>query len=296
MKQVAILLAVVLSALPTVLVAQSAVLSQNVFNERAALNAGTDAGTFDAGSGAAAAGLDVPILPNKPFSRVALGVGLSPLGVGLQLTTNINNYLNLRGQGNIFNYSTNFTTNGFVSSASLNLDSFGAALDLYPFQKALLFKGFRVSPGLLLYNGNQLTASSNVPGGTSFTLNDQNYYSQNANPLTASGSLSLHTTQPAFTITTGFGNQIPRKGHHLSFPFEIGIAASGAPALNVNLAGSACYDQAQTQCAPVTGNNPLATQVQSNLAAQVTKWNSDLNPLKVYPIISIGAAYAFHLR
>jgi len=36
--------------------------------------------------------------------------------------------------------------------------------------------------------------------------------------------------------------------------------------------------------------------VQQNLAAQVAKYSSDLNPLKIYPIVSGGLAYSFRTR
>lgn len=232
------------------------------------------------------------------FSRIAFGAGVSPLGVQLQAATNISQHLNIRGTGNFFNYSTNFTTQGFTANAKLNLASAGAALDVYPFHA-----GFRISPGVLFYNTNQLTASSTVASGTSFTLNDQTFYSANANaatgatPVNANAALTLNTTKPAFTVTTGWGNMIPRKGGHWSFPFEVGVAFIGAPALNVNLAGTACYDQAQTQCTNIASTtNPIAIQIQGDLATQLTKWNNDLNPLKTYPIVSAGVAYSFHIR
>jgi hypothetical protein len=37
-------------------------------------------------------------------------------------------------------------------------------------------------------------------------------------------------------------------------------------------------------------------QAQSDLAAQLAKWKSDLNPLQVYPILSFGIAYDFHAK
>jgi hypothetical protein len=89
---------------------------------------------------------------------------------------------------------------------------------------------------------------------------------------------------------------IPRNGH-FSVPFELGVAVIGAPTVNVNLGGWACTDQAQTQCSDLSSTtNPIAAQVQSSLAAQVAKWVSDLKPLNVYPIVSIGVAYSFRLR
>ena len=88
---------------------------------------------------------------------------------------------------------------------------------------------------------------------------------------------------------------MPRKGHW-SFPFEMGVAVTGAPSLNVNLGGWACYDQAQTLCTNITSKtDPIALEIQSNLTAQVAKWTKDIEPLKTYPIASFGVAYSFGL-
>ncbi|HTB96963.1 MAG TPA: hypothetical protein VK716_08125 [Terracidiphilus sp.] len=232
------------------------------------------------------------------FSRMAIGVGVSPLGAGLQITTNITSHLNIRAIGNGMAYSTNFSTSGFDANAKLNLVSAGASVDIYPFHK-----GFRISPGVLVLNNNRLTATSVVAGGTSFQLDGDTYYSANANPVTgatplnASAELGLKTNKPAFTITTGWGNTIPRDGRHWSFPFEVGAAFIGQPSLNATLNGWACYDQAQAQCTDVASTtNPIALQIQNDLTAQVAKWKNDLEPLKTYPIVSFGVAYSFGLR
>ena len=251
----------------------------------------------EGGAGQAAPSTRDASVSPRPFSQLALGGGVSLLGIQLQAATNLSSHFNLRATGNVFNYSTNFTTSGINATAKLNLASAGAALDIYPFRL-----GFRISPGVLFYNQNQLTAATAVAGGTSFTLNGTTYYSANANsatgatPVNGNGTLGLNTTRPAFTITTGWGNMIPRKGHW-SVPVELGVAVIGAPAVNVNLGGWACYDQAQTQCANLASTtNPIAIAIQSNLTAQVAKWTTDLNPLKTYPILSVGVAYSFHIR
>ncbi|MGA2849595.1 MAG: hypothetical protein ABSE46_11415 [Terracidiphilus sp.] len=261
-----------------------------------------DSNSDDSSSDGSAAQVAPPVrnFPGevRPFSRLAFGAGVSPLGIGLQVATNINPHFNIRGTGNVFKYSTNFTTNGITANADLNLASAGVALDVYPTRL-----GWRISPGVLFYNGNQLSASTTVAGGTSFTLNDQTFYSANTNtvtgatPVNGNAALGLNTTKPAFTITTGWGNMIPRKGGHLSFPFELGVAVTGQPALNATLAGWACYDQAQTECTNISSTtDPIAIAVQSDLQAQIARWKSDLSPLKTYPILSIGVAYAFHIR
>jgi hypothetical protein len=231
-----------------------------------------------------------------PLSRVALSAGISINGVNLQVATNLNRYLNLRGIGNVVNYTeNNISTNGFNIDANLNMATAGAALDLYPFPH----HGFRLSPGALFYNQNKVTANAVVAPGTKVTLNNVDYTSESGDPLTMNGNLNLNTNKQAFTLTTGWGNMIPRKGGHWSFPFEIGAAFTGSPTLALKLTGSACTVTAPIECSSVTdvtNSNGVAKAVQDNLAAQKAKWTSDLDDLKVYPIFSFGIAYNFRIR
>jgi hypothetical protein len=291
MKRIPLLLTTILLATPAALVAQS-------YSSSAAFVAPE---SYPADGGASQ--MPTPIqnsdsgIYGRPLSRLALGAGISPLGIQLQVATNLAPHFNLRATGNFFNYSTTFTSNGINADAKLSLASAGASVDFYPFHS-----GFRLSPGLLFNNQNQLTATTNVPAGTSFTLNNTTYYSANANaatgatPVVGAGTLGLNTTKPAFTITAGFGNTARGSGHW-SFPVDVGVAFIGAPTVNVNLSGWACYDQAQTQCTDIADpTNPIAQAIQSNLTTQVAKWTSDLNPLKTYPIVSAGVAYSFRVR
>lgn len=236
----------------------------------------------------------------KPFSGVALGGGISLMGVNLQAATNVDRHLNLRVTGNVFNYTVNNITtsnsdgtNGFNLNGKVNFATAGASLDYFPFPT----HGFRLSPGVLFYNQNGISASATEAAGNSFTLNGTKYYSDATIPLNVAASLGLNSTKPAFTLTTGWGNMIPRKGGHWSFPFELGAAFTGSPSLNVGLTGWACIDQAQTECSDVSNTgNPVGAAVQSDLSTQVAKWKNDLDPLKVYPIFSFGVSYAFHIK
>jgi hypothetical protein len=223
-----------------------------------------------------------------PFSRVAFGGGVSTMGINLQAAVIANRYINLRGTGNFFNYSlTNIQTNGLNLSGKLNLATASTSVDVYPFPN----HGFRVSPGAMFYNQNQVTANVVAPGGTSFSLDGYTYYSSQASPVTGNGSVVLNKTNPAFTITTGWGNMIPRSGGHWSFPFEIGAAFVGAPTVNLALtSGQVCADPAGTVgCMNVVGNS----QVNANLQAQVAKYQTNLNPFRIYPIFSSGVAFSF---
>lgn len=271
---------------PTVLVLSAALLAASAGLVAQTASYSSSLVAAEPGSGGAS-GQAAPAVDSSPgasnrFSQVAFGGGVSPLGIQLQVATNVNSHFNLRGTGNFFNYSTSFTNSGITASAKLSLDSAGVAVDIYPIPPL----GFRISPGLLFYNGNQLTASASVPAGTTFTLNGTTYLSScnpsnpnlyvncaaGATPVGGSATLGLNTTKPAFTITTGWGNMTPRKGHW-SFPFEIGVAVIGAPSVNVTLGGTACYNQSGVYyCDSITDTTPgsVGSQVQSNLNTQVT--------------------------
>jgi len=213
------------------------------------------------------------------------------MGVNLQAAFNLNRYMNLRVSGNVFHYSVNnISTNGFTLDGNLNLAAVGVSLDYFPFPN----HGFRVSPGLLVYNQNGVSASATVAGGTSFTLNNVNYDSSTASPVVGTASLDLNSRKPAFTITTGWGNMISRRGGHWSFPFEIGAAFVGSPTVNVAFTGGqVCSGPDGTgQCTNAVGD----TSLNINLQAQISKWESDLQPLQFYPILSFGVAYDFGIR
>lgn len=226
-----------------------------------------------------------------PFSRIAFAGGIGAMGINLQTAVNANRYMNVRGVGNFFNYSVNnVSTNGLTLSGKLNMATAGASIDFYPFPN----HGFRISPGGLFYNQNALTATMIAAGGTSFTLDGYTYYSSEANPVTGSGRIGLNKQSPAFTITTGWGNMISRSGGHLSFPLEIGAAMTGSPTVNMALtSGQVCANpQGTVGCVDVVGNSTL----ESNLQAQVAKYQSDVNKLSFYPILSFGVGYNFSLR
>lgn len=226
-----------------------------------------------------------------PFSRFALAGGLSPLGIEYQAAVNVNRFMNVRGTGSMFNYSlSNLSVSGFNVSGKLNLASAGGLLDVFPWPN----HGFRLSAGALFYNQNSATATVQATGGTSFTLNDTTYYSSSSDPVAGAAGVSLHARNPAPMFTIGWGNLISRRGGHWSVPFEMGAAMIGDPLPTLAFTGGqVCSDPQGTQnCQDVVGNSSL----NSNLQAQLVKYQSDLQPLRFYPIISVGVGYNFPIR
>lgn len=284
MRSTSLCLFLALLVSSSTLLAQSSGFSSNLI--AADLNEGGNAVQPNAAS--------TPPRSMKPLSRFALEAGVGVSGVNLQAATNLSRRINLRATGNVFQYTiNNISESGLNIDAKLNLASAGASLDFYPFPN----HGWRLSPGVLAYNQNAAIGVVAVPGGTSFTLNNSDYYSSTVNPVNGTATLGLHAQKPAFTITTGWGNIIPRKGGHFSFPFEAGVAFIGSPTVAVTLTGSACTDATQLYCTNLSSTtDPIAIEVRNNLNAQVAKWKNDLDPLKTYPIVSFGIAYSFRIR
>lgn len=224
----------------------------------------------------------------RPFSAVGLAVKVGIGGVGFDIATPLSQHLNLRGGGQFFNYSLSSSTDGINYTGTLDEKSGDLMLDYYPFHG-----GFRVSPGMILYNGVHVNAIANVPGGQTFTLDDTTYTSGNpgtgSDPIHGSADIQFgNKVAPAFTL--GWGNMIPRRGSHWSIPFEIGFMYIDTPKFTLDLAGTAC--QQGQGC----GSVQTDPDIQADLRDEVKEINDDLKPLRFYPIVSVGFSYSFGKR
>ena len=219
----------------------------------------------------------------KPFSKLAIGTNFGTLGPTLELATPLTRRTNLRVDGSFFDYGLSGTQNGVNYNGTLNMRDARVSLDFFPFGGS-----FRISGGIAAYNKLDLGASGVVSTGNSISLDDTDYYSDPSNPLHGSASFA-YGRKFAPTVTMGWGNAIPRTGHHLSFPFEFGAAFTGTPTVNLNFVGSACTDTTYTSCGDVT----TFSDFQTDLAAQLKKIVNDVAPLRVYPILNMGVDYRF---
>jgi len=229
----------------------------------------------------------------QPYSRIGIGGDLSPLGIGIKSAIVLTEYFDARALVNFFNYdSGNFELEGFRTDAKLHLLSAGATVDAYPMNSF-----WRLSGGLLMANGNQLSAKTRIVPGTSFSVNGQTFYSSTADPANGTGVLSMHRHTPSFLASFGFGKFIPRSNRHWSFPSEFGVVFTGAPTIKVATAGSVCTDATLTACSSVNNpSTPVGALFNSALQAQLNKWQHSLNSVTVYPIFSYSAMYSFNIR
>ena len=241
------------------------------------------AAVTDAPDSAATPAPEAPPAPAKGSSegRIPIGVGVkvSTLGIGGEVAVAVSHRSNVRFGFNSFSYRHTFDKDGVTYKGTLDLRSAQATYDLF------FFKEFHISPGVLVYNGNNVTANASVPGGQSFTLNNTNYLSDAADPVTGTGKLAVYKAAPM--ILFGFGNLVPRS-RHFSTSFEIGAAYQGPPRVTLNLSGSAC-DSTGLFCRSISSD----PTIQANVASEQAKLNKSASPYKFYPVLSFGVGFKF---
>jgi hypothetical protein len=216
----------------------------------------------------------------RPFRSLAIGFKADTLGAGIEFATPVAARINLRSSINIFAFSYPFTIDGVNYDARLHLKSSETTVDWFPRARG----GLHISPGLL-YVKNTLSAPASVGPGQTFVLGSQTFVNSVDDPVSGTSSV-VYSRRFAPMLLLGYGNIIPRSGRHLSVPFEIGAAYTGAPQISVALGGTACTTDG---CVNFATN----AQAQSFLKQEINILNEDLKKIPVFPILSIGVAYHF---
>jgi len=214
----------------------------------------------------------------RPFSALGVAFKFGSAGLGVDLATPLSGYFNLRASASFFSYNPNLVVDGMDLTGAIQFENASASLDIFPFHN-----GFRLSPGLTGFNKTHLDGALLVPGGQSFSLNGTSYTSDPTNPIHGSGDFTFGQNKIAPRFTIGFGNLIPRRGH-FSFLTEVGFQYIAAPVVQFTANGNACSGPNNTLCGPVD---------QTNVAQEQNDIQSDLAPLRFYPIVSMGIGFKF---
>ena len=210
-----------------------------------------------------------------------IGVKAGLLGVGAEVAARVTHRSNVRAGFNVMGYSRDFSKDSVTYDGHLSFRTIEAHYDFFPWAGS-----FHVSPGMLAFIGDPISARAIVPGGSSFTLGGHQYFSDTANPANARGKIDFNQAAPM--VTVGFGNLIHRDSKHFSVPVEFGIAFQGSPKTTLTYAGSVC-DSPGVNCRNVASDST----VQANVISEQGKINHSLSPIKVWPIISVGFGYKF---
>ena len=218
------------------------------------------------------------------FSRLSFFTAVSPLGIGEHVSTNLSPQLDVRIFENFLPVHHSFTQSSFDNSLDIQFANAGLAADIYPFHPP-----FHISPGYLFYNRNRVNGTFNAQQGAVFTINDIDWYSDEADPVHGTGRLDLGGS--GFIITAGYGRITSHSERHFTFPFQAGVTFINQPKASVVFSGKIC-DSNGADCQPAATYPGFADA----LSAQLARWNRNIAPFHIYPIIEGGVAYTFHLQ
>ena len=216
----------------------------------------------------------------QPFSSLAVTVKATSTGIGFDLAVPMNSWLALRSGATYFSYNTTINTDGLNIVGALHLQNASTSLDIHPFHNS-----FRISPGLSYANRVAMGAAIMVPGGQSFSLGDGgDYTSDPSNPIHGTGSF-LFGNRVDPRITVGFANILSRHSGRFGMPIEAGFQYTSQPTVKLAITGNSCATTSEgTGCGPVD---------QASVVQEQQQLQSDLAPLRFYPIVSIGFSYKF---
>jgi hypothetical protein len=219
----------------------------------------------------------------RPFSAVAVALKVGSGGIGFDVATPLMQRLNLRSGASFFSYNTSLTQDGLNIAGAIKFQNASTSVDIFPFNGS-----FRISPGITFRNNNALNAAITVPGGQSFSLGDSDYTSDPLDPIHGTAAFAFGSSNFAPRLTMGFGNMLPRNGSRFSFPVEVGFEYISQPTVRLNFAGSACGSQVQSDGSVGAGCGSVNP---SDVAQEQSQLQSDLSPLRFYPIVSFGVSY-----
>ena len=204
---------------------------------------------------------------NATQMPINTGVKIGTLGLGVDISTPINDKLSARFNLNGASYTDKQTEDENEFEGTLDLLTAGVLLDYYPFKN-----NFRLSGGAY-YNGNGFTGNIKPSADTVIDINGQEYTVDDIGSLDS--DISFDKVAPY--IGLGWGNNANSKGW--GFTFDLGVMYHGEGEANLTPKGIASIV-----------NIPL---LDSNVAAEEKDINDDLSKMKLYPVVALGVNYTF---
>jgi hypothetical protein len=208
---------------------------------------------------------------------VTLGSG----GLGLDLSTPLMTKVSLRVGASFLNYSPRLLEQGIPVDGTVRLRAVNVGLEYFPYRGS-----FHVTPGVTLYNGNHVFATTYIAPGAHFTIDDTDYVSDPTNPVHGFFDMTFGK-KIAPSITVGWGNMLQRRGGNWSVPVDFGFEYLGRPKFVLNMDGGVCT--------PSNGCDAISSDESAvqNLAQQQKDVNEAIGRLRFFPILKVGVAYRF---
>ena len=213
-------------------------------------------------------------------SRFGLAFKTSTLGLGAEVGTRLVNRVNLRVGFSGLNYSRAVSDSGMTYVGRLRLRSVQTVVDWFPWSH-----WFHVSPGLLLFDGNHVTANALLPTGKVLTSGGDAFISNPKNPIKGFAQSTMRKVAPM--VLFGFGNIVPHT-RRFSVVTDFGVVFQGLPNTQFALLGSAC-DVSGKHCSDVAKDVSIQADVRSGQKTM----QDDLSIMKYYPVVSVQFGYHF---
>ena len=194
----------------------------------------------------------------------ALGGKFGTLGWGIEVVQSLKKNLNARMGLNYYSGNYDATGDDLEYDIDVNLYSWSALLDWYPYEGE-----FRVSGGIL-YNGNNVDILGEPTD--SIKIGDTQYTPSAIGDLTY--EVGFRGISPYLGI--GFGNAIG-KDRTLSFALDLGFVFQGTPDVEISANGWIASDQS----------------FRRDLRKEEEELEDDISSIKYYPVLSFGFTYRF---
>ena len=204
---------------------------------------------------------------NAAPGDAALGLKVGTLGVGVELTLEAVENVNLRVGVNYFKLSREIDVEDNAYDMDLKLNSYTAFADWY-----ITDSPFRVTVGAFV-NENGLSGTS-LPNAT-YDFNDNIYTSAEVGTLKA----DVGFTSVAPYVGIGWGNPLSDDSDW-SVMVDLGVVFAGKPTLNITSEGG------------LLSNNAIFL-ADINQVEQDFRDTDEIGYLKYYPVISVGLNYRF---
>jgi hypothetical protein len=195
----------------------------------------------------------------------SLGVTGGTLGIGPEVGYRVSSTIGVRANATFFDFSHDAESDGVEYEGDLDLQSYGAMVDVYPFGS-----GFRLSGGARISN-NKVTLLATPAATDVIEIGDDEYTGAQIGNLT--GRVDAKEFAP--TLTLGWGGGLTPG---LKLGLDAGVMFQGSPRVTeLNASGPA-------------GNSAA---VQASLAEERAEIEDDIDNFKFYPVLQLSVGYRF---
>jgi len=201
---------------------------------------------------------------------IAVGAGVSTLGYGVHVATEVNSFLALRLNGNFGDFTipdyfpVGTGLGGLDYDVDASMKTFGLLADFHPLGLSPIGGGFVLTGGIY-YNKNEFDFTANAPAGTVI----------GGTPLPAAATvISRMTFDRQYAPYAGLGYDGTFQGVlPVSFFITAGVLFQGSPS--------------------VTLTESTGTINQADLDAEARQIEDDASNYEYYPVVAIGLTISF---